>query len=105
MIKSIVEEAIQKLRNEKDTKKRAVEQQVMRDKIAPYNADIDTSLSKAIQEVQANADKEKAELARKAEKTKKEFMVSAIAIENARIDNEYDGMIARFEKMLADIKE
>ena len=101
----IIEDAIQKLKAEKEVKKAQVEQIVHRDKILPFNQDIDSKLHKAILEVQANADKEKAEFAKKAEKTKNDFAVSAISLETAKVDSEYDVLIGKLEKLLPEVKE
>ena len=101
----VLENAIQQYKAEKEQRKKVIEQELGRTKIASFNMEIDSSLSKALQEVQAEADKEKADLAQKAEKKKKEFAISTIAIESAKIDNEYDNIISNLEKLLENIKE
>ena len=102
---TILQNAINQYKAEKETRKKSIEQEVTRDILMPYFAEIDASLSNALKEVQANADKEKAELAQTAEKTKTEYRAKTIAIKNVEIDGEYDPIISNLEKLLEKVKE
>lgn len=116
MIKTYFEELVRKLEAEKERKINEVKDRVMREKIVPYNADIDNSRAKALTEIdnELNAkiaeiktvyETKKQELVKLAEENKKANADTVLASELARVTVDLDAHIAKLNAQIAEIKE
>lgn len=116
MIKEFYEKWIKELEMDKEKKVAPLKDRIMREKIAPYNVDIDSSRAKALTEVDNKynlkiaelkkaCEAEKQELIVLGEKNKKENAEAVFASELAPITMEYDSAIAKLKAQLAEIKE
>lgn len=115
-IKSIYEQAIRSLESEKQSLANAKREQVTREKIIPYNQEVDILRDKAIAEKQQalNASivaqqehfaKEKQEMIEAAEKKKAENANAVITTETYAVTVEYDKAISKLNEQIADLKE
>ena len=115
-IKSHLEQAVKSLEAEKTTICNATKDKVTREKIIPYNKEIDTALEKAIAEKQSalNATivshqeqfaKEKKEMVEAAEKKKAENANAVIATETYTATVEYDKAITKLNEQISEVKE
>jgi uncharacterized protein YqfA (UPF0365 family) len=105
MIKQVYNDAINKIEACRQQQIEAAKAQVMREKIVPFNAEIDTALRAAIQELtarhnektknlQADFNMQKQSLIEAAEQKKKEFAATAMEIAVSVINKEADCAIA-----------
>lgn len=116
MIKMALEQAIQTIKDAKERKIAEIKDRTMREKIIPYNADVDSARTKALTEIdnELNAkivelkqayETKKQELVRLGEENKKANADSVLASELAVLSVEYDAHIAKLTAQLEDIKE
>jgi hypothetical protein len=115
-IKAIYEQAIRSLEAERQTVANAKKEQVTREKIIPFNQEIDRAREQAIAERQQalNATivaqqehfaKEKQEMIEAAEKKKAENANAVITTETYAVTVEYDKAISKLNEQIADLKE
>lgn len=113
-INAYIEQAIRGIENEREHAIAGIKATIMRDKVVPQNAEIDTARDMALQELQVklNADisalqekfaKDRQEIIEAGEKQKKDNENMLIGVETASITKEYDEGIAALRKLL--IKE
>lgn len=106
-----IEQAIHGIEAERDQKIETVKAEIMRDKIAPQNTEIDTKRDNAVQELQTklNADisalQEKFNTERQAiidasEKQKADNANMLISVETASINDEYNAKLAELRKLI-----
>lgn len=116
MIKPYLEQAIKGIEAERESKVNEVKDRVTREKIAPYNADIDTARAKALTEIDNELNVKLAELktayeakkqdiVRLAEENKKANLETVLASELAVVTIKYDSEIAKLQAQIAEIKE
>lgn len=115
-IKTIYEQTIRSLEAEKMTIMNATKERVMREKIIPFNQEIDSARDKAIAEKQQalNATivaqqeqfaKDKKEIIEAGEKKKEENATAVITSETYSATVEYDKSIAELKEKLSNLKE
>lgn len=115
-MKAILEQAIKSIEAKRDNETAVIKDRIVREKIAPFNAEVDAMRAKALQEidVELNAkiadlkvayEEKKQDLIRIGEEKKKENMESVLASELAVITVKYDTEIAKLNAQLAEIKE
>lgn len=115
-MKAIIEEAIRKLEAERDRKANEVKDVVTREKIIPFNADIDKAREKAIAELQGRLteaiaalqkqfEKEKADIIAAGEKKKADNASAVITSATYSVTVEYDKTISALRKEAENIKE
>ena len=116
MAKQQIENAIRSIEAERDQRLREVEQRVYREKIAPYNADIDKQRDESIAKLQSefNLDIQKRQEKFNADKTaiitageanKKNHAEIEIACEQKEIRETYKAIIESLNKTANDIVE
>ena len=116
MIKTVIEQAIKAIEAEKAQQVAIVKEKVTREKIVPFNAEIDTSRSKALQEVDTELNQKVAELRKSYEEKKQELVrlgeekkrqnsEAVIASEVAVVAVEYDNAIAKLNNQLSEMQE
>lgn len=116
MIKAFLEQAIKNIEVEKEQQVAIVKDRVTREKIAPYNADIDNSRAKALKEIEdeLNAkiveltmayEAKKQEIIKLAEENKKANAETVLASELAVVTVKFDSAIAELNAQIAKIKE
>lgn len=115
-IKAHLEQAIRSLEAEKNTVTNAVKDRVMREKVVPYNQEIDKARDSAIAEKQQllNATitaqqerfaKEKQEMYDAGEKKKTENANAVITSETYSATVEYDKAISKLKEQIDNLKE
>lgn len=115
-IKVHLEQAVKSLEAEKQTVVNAVKEKVTREKILPYNQEIDVARDKAIAEKQANLNativahqerfaKEKQEIITAAENKKAENANAVITTETYTATVEYDKAISKLNEQISALKE
>ena len=116
MIKTVIEQAIKSIEAEKAQKVAVVKEQITREKIVPFNAEIDGARAKALQEVDAEYNQKIAQLRKECEEKKQELVrlgeekerqnaETVLASELAVVAVEYDNAIAALTKQIEEIKE
>lgn len=116
MIKAYLEEAIKKIEMEKEQQASIIKDRLTREKIAPYNADIDSSRAKALTEVDNELNAKIAELKKTYEAKKQELVTlgeekkkanaeTVFASELAVFTVKYDKEITKLKAQLAEIEE
>lgn len=116
MIKTVLEQAIKTIEAEKAQKISVIKEKVTREKIAPFNAEIDNARAKALAEVDTEMAQEISAIKQKYEAKKQELIAlgeekkkinaeTVLAGETAVIASEYDNHIAKLTAQLAEIKE
>lgn len=116
MIKAYLEQAIKSIEMEKEKQVSLIKDRLMKEKIAPYNAEIDSYRAKALTEIDSELNVKIAELRKEYETKKQELialgeekkkgnMESIFATELAVLTIEYDSAIAKLTAQLAEIKE
>lgn len=115
-IKAHLEQAVKNLEAEKERVALAKKEEVTRDKIVPFNQEMDIARDKAISEKQSalNATivahqeqfaKEKKEIYDAAEKKKADNANTVIATETYTVTVEYDKAISKLKQQIQEIKE
>lgn len=115
-VKSHLEQAVKNLEAEKEREAAIIKEKVTREKVIPYNKDMDIARDKAIAELQeklnANiiAQQEEFNKQKKAifdanEKKKEANANSVITTETYTITVMYDKAIAKLNEQIADLKE
>lgn len=116
MIKAYLEQAIKSIEAEKAQKISVAKDAIMREKIAPYNAQVDTDRAKAltaidaelnakIAEVKSVYEAKKQEIVALGEAKKKENAEAMLTAELAVITVAYDKHIAKLTAQLAEAEE
>lgn len=116
MIKVYLEQAIKAIETEKEKQVSVIRERIMRERIAPLNAEIDTAKAKALSAIdnELNAkivelkqlyETKKQELIRLGEEKKKANMDSVLTAELATITFDYDNAIVNLQKQIDEIKE
>ncbi len=116
MIKQILERAIADIEAQKAREVSAIKERVMREKIVPYNNEINQSRDKAISELNTQLNSNIAELQKKfsdskqslidaGEKKKTDFAEVTIATETAIVAESYDKSISKLRDMINQEKE
>lgn len=111
MIKQILENAISNIESNRQREAEIAKQTVIREKVVPFNAEIDTSLREAMNELQAKHNEKIAQMqqALEAEKTilteaatqkKAEFSEQQIESAVALINAQADAAIQNLKKMI-----
>lgn len=115
-MKAILEQAIKSIEAKRDSEVALIKDRIVREKIAPFNAEVDSFRAKALQEIDAELatkiadlkvayEAKKQDLIKIGEEKKKENMDSVLASELAVITVKYDTEIAKLNAQLAEIKE
>ena len=115
-VETHLEQAIRNLEAENATVADATKDRVMREKIIPYNQEIDEARDNAVAERQAtlNAtiaaqqesfEKEKQQMFEAAEKKKSDNMNAVIASETYAVTVEYDKAISKLKEQIANLKK
>lgn len=116
MIKDRLEQTVRELEVEKERTVAAVKERVIREKVASYNAEIDNSRAKALQELDAELNakivslqeeyaKKKQNLIELGEQDKQKHTETVLASELAVVTVEYDNSIGKLKALIAEIKE
>lgn len=116
MIKASLEQAIKNITMEKEKQVSIVKDRVVREKIAPFNAEVDNYRAKALTEIdnelnakivelKATYEAKKAELIKLGEEKKKANADSVLAAELAVVTVEFDAHIAKLNAQIAEIKD
>lgn len=115
-MKAILEQAIKSIEAKRDGEVALIKDRIVREKIAPFNAEVDSFRAKALQEIDAELatkiadlkvayEAKKQDLIKIGEEKKKENMDSVLASELAVITVKYDTEIAKLNAQLSEIKE
>ena len=116
MIKQHLEEAIKKIEIDRDREANEVRNRVLREKIAPYNAEVDrlrdeaiaskkSALDANILEKQETFAAERKSIIDAAEKKKTDNANAVITAEVAVCTAEYDRHINKLRQQISDVKE
>lgn len=116
MVKEYLLQAVKGIEAERDRKVAEVKDRIVREKLAPYNADVDEKRAKALRELdnelnvkmvelKREYDAKKQELIRLGEENKQKNADSVFASELAVVTIDYDAHIAKLNAQLAEIKE
>lgn len=116
MIRTYIEQTIKNIEADREKKVADVKNSIIREKIAPYNAEIDNSRAKALTELDTELntkivelrqayEAKKQELVRLGEEKKKANADSVLMSELAVVTVKYDNIIAKLTADLAEIKE
>lgn len=116
MIKEALMTAVKSIEMEKERKVAEIKDRITREKILPYNADIDqkrgkalaeldTELNNKIVELKQTYEVKKQELVMLGEENKKANAESIFASELAVVTVEFDAHIAKLNAQIAEIKE
>lgn len=116
MIRAIIENAIRTMEAEKTQTLNTLKDRVLREKIMPKNAEIDSAREKAIaelvvvrdreiSEIQARFAVQRQELIDAGEKKKGDFATETLAIETAIVSAKYDASLARLREQLEQVEE
>lgn len=116
MIKAYLEQAIKSIEADRERAVSDVRERIMREKIIPYNTDIDTSRARALAEIdnelntrisalKQEYEVKKQELIRLGEEEKKTNAEAVLASELAVVTVEYDAHIAKLTAQISEIKE
>ena len=115
-IKQYLENALQGIYNEKTRAEALEKERVMREVVAPHNAEVDAALNEAIAEITDNLNQsisamqnrfanQKQSLIEQGAKKKADFEANAVAQAVAVVSVTYDSAIARLKKQIDEIKE
>lgn len=115
-IKQIVVQAIAQIENEKQRQISLSKEKVIREKILPFNNEVDTARDKAIRELETKLNNDKAVLQAKFEEDKKklidggekkkaEFQRTAVETEIATINAQTTIAKSKLEKILEELGE
>ena len=116
MVKAYLEQAIKSIEAEKEQQIAVIKDRIMREKIMPFNAEIDTFRAKALTEIDNELNQKiavlkqeyevkKQELVKLGEEKKKANADSVLASELAVVSVKYDNHIAKLTAQIAEIKE
>lgn len=116
MIVTHLEDAKAKIEAEKAAKVSTIREQVTREKILPYNAEIDKAREKAITELAVEHNKQvstlnnsfeeqKKKLVEAGEKKKAEYAENVIAMETAVVCIPYDNAVAKLQEQINELKK
>lgn len=116
MIKQILEQTVTSLENQKAREISTAKERVTREKIVPYNNEINQSRDKAIAELQASLNSQISALQKKfgedkqalmeaGEKKKADFAEVTISTEVALVSEECDKAISKIKSLINDAKE
>jgi hypothetical protein len=116
MIKVYLEETVEKIKAERERQVAIVKEKVTREKIVPFNQEIDRAREKAIAELQSKLNsaivahqeqfaKEKQALIDAGEKKKTENANTVITTEIGVVTIEYDRAISKLNEQIQEIKE
>lgn len=116
MIEAHLKEAKNKIEAEKIGKVATVREQVMREKVLPYNAEIDKARESAVAELLAEHNKkvvsltssfeeEKRKLVEAGEKKKTEYAERVISTETAVVSLAYDNAIAKLQQQIDELEK
>lgn len=115
-MKSILAETIKRIETKRDNETAVIKDRIVREKIAPYNANIDQLRAKALAEVdtelnekiiavKAEYEAKKQEIVRLGEEDKRKNSETILASELATITTKYDNEIAKLQAQIAEIEE
>ena len=115
-IKLHLEQAIKSLEAEKEREANIVKDKVMKEKIIPFNQEIDIAREKAIAELQSSLNstilahqekfaKDKQIMIEAGEKKKQENAAMVLATETSVVTIKYDKAIAKLKEQIEDINE
>lgn len=116
MIKAYIEQAIKNIELDKDKAIAPAKDRLVREKIAPHNAEVDRLRTKALLELDGEMNLELSEIRKKYEAKKQELIVlgetdkkafaeNVFANELAPLTAEYDSAIAKLTSQIAEINE
>lgn len=116
MIKEILQDAVRKCEIERDRQANVARETAIREKIAPYNAEIDRLRDEAInsKQEQLNANiqayqekfaEERKNIIEAAEKKKADNADAVILAETSVVTAEYNKHIAKLNQQIAEVKE
>lgn len=102
MVNTYIEQAIRGIEAEKEQKTAEIKAAIMRDKVAPKNAEIDSIRDRALQELQEKYTADRQEIIDASEKQKTDNANALIVAETASIAYEYDTKIAELKKLIGE---
>lgn len=116
MIQAQIEQLINRLKAEKESELRNVQQKVMEDKILPFNANIDSlrdkaiaqkteELNNAINALREKYNAERQEIIEASERNKAANLEAVIAAETSIINSKYDSTISDLQSCMGRVKE
>lgn len=116
MIQAQIEQLINRLKAEKESELRNVQQKVMEDKILPFNANIDSlrdkaiaqkteELNNAITALREKYNTERQEIIDASERNKAANLEAVIAAETSIINSKYDSAISDLQACMGRVKE
>lgn len=116
MIKVYLEQAIKSILADKEKKISEIKDRVMREKIVPFNSEVDKYRAKAlseidmecnskISEIKQEYEKRKQELVTLGENKKKENYETLLASEISVVSIEYDEAVSKLNAQISEIKE
>lgn len=116
MIKPYLEEVVKKIEAERERQIEIVKERVTREKIIPFNQEIDKAREKAIAELQESLNaaivahqerfaKEKNSLIEAGERKKSENANTVITTEVGIVTIEYDRAITKLKEQIEEVKE
>jgi hypothetical protein len=116
MIKSHIEEAVRRIEAEKNQAIASAKERVTREKVLPYNAEVDRMMAEAIaakqntmngaiKSLQEDFAEEKRSIIEAAEKNKADNANCVINAEVSLVSAEYDRNIEKLKKQIEDLKE
>lgn len=115
-MKQYIEQAIKSIEAEREQKTAQMKDKIMREKIAPFNAEVDSYRAKALTEVDNELNTKIADLKKEYEEKKKQLIAlgeekkktnaeSVLASELAVLTIDYDKAITKLKSQLSDISE
>ena len=116
MIKTALEQAIKSIEAEKSQKLNEVKEKITREKILPFNAEIDTARSKAlaeldtelnqrVTEIRKEYDEKKQELVRLGEEKKRQNAETLLTSEMAVVSVRYDNAVSKLKQHIEETEE
>lgn len=116
MVKDFLVQAVKSIEAERDRQVAVVKDRIVREKIAPYNANVDQLRASALAEIENELngkilelrqtyEARKQDLVRMGEEDKKKNAESVLATELALVTVDYDAHIAKLNAQIAEIKD
>lgn len=102
-INQYLNEAIQKIENDKQREIQVAKEKVYREKISVHDAEIDQYKTNALAELQKQYESDRAEIIKKSEENKQAYANNEVEIATALVIAQYDEKIKKLEELI--IKE
>lgn len=102
MVNTYIEQAIRGIEVEREQKIAEVKATIVRDKVAPKNAEVDSIRDKALQELQEKYTTDRQAIIEASENQKADNENALIVAETASVAYEYDTKIAELKKLIGE---